>query len=178
MLNLFLALLLSSFSGDNLAAGDEDGEMNNLQISIGRITRAKDWVKSFIISAVQKIMCRKPPEGGTEGTEYDELDKKESISLNHLDKGKMTDGLANCLEVLTLNVPIAQAESDVEDEESEDSSEEEDENKKEVSFFFFLLHLFQTPLRQKKYCSHSDFCFVPKCLLKLQKKDTFCTKMQ
>lgn len=139
MLNLFLALLLSSFSGDNLSAGDEDGEMNNLQIAIGRITRGIDWVKSFIIGLVQQILCRKPPEGDTGGTECDDTDKKESFSLNHLDEGKMADKLTNCLEALTLNVPIAKAESDVEDEESDDLSEEANANKK-VSFI--LLHLF------------------------------------
>ncbi|KAB5555312.1 hypothetical protein PHYPO_G00032260 [Pangasianodon hypophthalmus] len=130
VLNLFLALLLSSFSGDNLSAGDEDGEMNNLQIAIGRITRGIDWVKSLIISIVWQILCRKPPEGDTGGTECGDTDKKESFSLNHLDEGKMADGLTNCLEALTLNVPIAKAESDVEDEESEGSSEDEDPTKK------------------------------------------------
>uniref|UniRef100_A0A8C7UZS9 Sodium channel protein n=1 Tax=Oncorhynchus mykiss TaxID=8022 RepID=A0A8C7UZS9_ONCMY len=39
VLNLFLALLLSSFSADNLAATDDDGEMNNLQISVIRIKK-------------------------------------------------------------------------------------------------------------------------------------------
>lgn len=126
MLNLFLALLLSSFSGDNLSASDEDGEMNNLQIAIGRITRGIDWVKSLMVSIVQQILCRKPPEGDTE---CGETDKKESFSLNHLDEGKMADGLKNCLESLTLNVPIAKAESDVEDE-SDDSSDEGNANKK------------------------------------------------
>ncbi|KAG7253748.1 hypothetical protein CRUP_003796, partial [Coryphaenoides rupestris] len=38
-LNLFLALLLSSFSADNLAATDDDSEMNNLQVAVGRIQR-------------------------------------------------------------------------------------------------------------------------------------------
>lgn len=134
MLNLFLALLLSSFSGDNLSASDEDGEMNNLQIAFGRISRGIDWVKSLIASIIQRILCRKPPEGGTGAC--DESVKKESFSLNHLDEGKMADGLSNCLETLALNVPIAKAESDVEDE-SEDLSENEDAKKK-VSFI--LLH--------------------------------------
>lgn len=129
MLNLFLALLLSSFSGDNLSAGDEDGEMNNLQIAIGRITRGIEWVKSLIISIVQQLLGRKPPEGDTGATECGEADKKESFSLNHLDEGKMADGLKNCLEALTLNVPIAKAESDDEDE-SDDSSDEGNANKK------------------------------------------------
>uniref|UniRef100_A0A8C6L4L8 Sodium channel protein n=1 Tax=Nothobranchius furzeri TaxID=105023 RepID=A0A8C6L4L8_NOTFU len=46
VLNLFLALLLSSFSADNLAATDEDSEMNNLQIAVGRIQRGIAYIKS------------------------------------------------------------------------------------------------------------------------------------
>lgn len=124
VLNLFLALLLSSFSGDNLSAGDDDGEMNNLQIAIGRITRGINWFKAFIIGLVQQILARKPPNddgGGGAG----EGDKKDTLALNHLDGGKMADGLSNCLDSQTLNVPIAKEESDAEDdEESEDSSDE------------------------------------------------------
>lgn len=36
MLNLFIALLLNSFSADNLTAPEEDGEMNNLQVALAR----------------------------------------------------------------------------------------------------------------------------------------------
>lgn len=45
VLNLFLALLLSSFSGDNLATAEEEGE-NNLQVALNRIYRAVAWVRS------------------------------------------------------------------------------------------------------------------------------------
>uniref|UniRef100_A0A3B3IKS9 Sodium channel protein n=1 Tax=Oryzias latipes TaxID=8090 RepID=A0A3B3IKS9_ORYLA len=45
LLNLFLALLLSSFSSDNLSAPDDDGEMNNLHIAIHRITRGLAWLR-------------------------------------------------------------------------------------------------------------------------------------
>ncbi|KAK7893438.1 hypothetical protein WMY93_022590 [Mugilogobius chulae] len=48
VLNLFLALLLSSFSADNLAATDDDSEMNNLQIAVGRIQRGIAFVKSAV----------------------------------------------------------------------------------------------------------------------------------
>lgn len=153
MLNLFLALLLSSFSGDNLSASDEDGEMNNLQIAIGRITRGIDWVKSFIIRIVQHLLRRKPPEADARGAECQDTDKKESFSLNNLDERKMADGLTNCLDALTLNVPIAKAESDDEDDESQDLSEEDDANKKKVSFILQDL-LFQNNI----LISHADFC--------------------
>ncbi|TSK14520.1 Sodium channel protein type 4 subunit alpha A [Bagarius yarrelli] len=123
VLNLFLALLLSSFSGDNLSASDEDGEMNNLQIAIGRITRGIAWLKSFIIRIVQQLLCRKTPGGDTGREECKDTEKNEIFPLNNLDEGKIVDGLTNCLDALALNVPIAKAESDVEDEESEDSAE-------------------------------------------------------
>uniref|UniRef100_A0A3B5MVD1 Sodium channel protein n=1 Tax=Xiphophorus couchianus TaxID=32473 RepID=A0A3B5MVD1_9TELE len=48
VLNLFLALLLSSFSADNLAATDDDSEMNNLQIAVGRIQRGISYVKTKV----------------------------------------------------------------------------------------------------------------------------------
>lgn len=51
VLNLFLALLLSSFSGDNLAAPEDDGE-NNLQIAINRINRALAWTKAKILEQI------------------------------------------------------------------------------------------------------------------------------
>ena len=45
MLNLFLALLLSSFSADNLAATDDDGEPNNLQLAMARMKIGIAWFK-------------------------------------------------------------------------------------------------------------------------------------
>ncbi|KAL2078644.1 hypothetical protein ACEWY4_026329 [Coilia grayii] len=125
VLNLFLALLLSSFSGDNLSAGDDDGE-NNLQIAIGRITRGIDWVKASLVGLVRRLLGKKPPgedEGG--GQELD----KDGLPMNHLDK--MADGMPNCNPSnRTLKVPIARGESDVEDEETDESDDEDDEKKK------------------------------------------------
>ncbi|XP_029306489.1 sodium channel protein type 2 subunit alpha-like isoform X1 [Cottoperca gobio] len=55
VLNLFLALLLSSFSADNLAATDEDSEMNNLQVAVGRIQRGIAFVKSTVRQFFRKL---------------------------------------------------------------------------------------------------------------------------
>ncbi|XP_064826824.1 sodium channel protein type 2 subunit alpha-like [Oncorhynchus masou masou] len=55
VLNLFLALLLSSFSADNLAATDDDSEMNNLQIAVGRIQRGVAWAKVTIRQVIQSL---------------------------------------------------------------------------------------------------------------------------
>ncbi|KAM9296286.1 sodium channel protein type 4 subunit alpha [Gastrophryne carolinensis] len=78
VLNLFLALLLSSFSADNLAASDDDGEMNNLQIAIGRITRGIDFVKKTVLS----ILHMKKKENKEDANEEP---NKEDIALNHVE---------------------------------------------------------------------------------------------
>ncbi|XP_029428181.1 sodium channel protein type 4 subunit alpha [Rhinatrema bivittatum] len=123
VLNLFLALLLSSFSADNLAASDDDGEMNNLQIAIGRITRAIDFVKSTVLS----LFHRRPKE---------EDMAKDNFMLNHVDTGQdskseyaFVDGVFGKQQYLmgeldhsnfinnpnlTIQVPIASEESDLE----------------------------------------------------------------
>ncbi|XP_023204792.1 sodium channel protein type 4 subunit alpha B-like [Xiphophorus maculatus] len=53
VLNLFLALLLSSFSGDNLAVTEDEGE-NNLQIVINRISRGTARTKAWFWTLVGK----------------------------------------------------------------------------------------------------------------------------
>uniref|UniRef100_A0A8C4DWK7 Sodium channel protein n=1 Tax=Dicentrarchus labrax TaxID=13489 RepID=A0A8C4DWK7_DICLA len=58
VLNLFLALLLSSFSGDNLAAPEDEGE-NNLQIAINRINRAVAWTKTWILEHIWALIGKK-----------------------------------------------------------------------------------------------------------------------
>lgn len=144
VLNLFLALLLSSFSGDNLSAGDDDGEMNNLQIAIGRITRGVDWFKAFIIRTVLEILGRKSREPHEDA--MDDVDPKvEEIEMNHLDSSqtlKMADGVVDCLVEgrpsgyivdgeLRLNVPIAQEDSDFEnlgEDDEDDDSDTDDTN--------------------------------------------------
>ncbi|XP_069560724.1 sodium channel protein type 4 subunit alpha A [Brachyistius frenatus] len=145
VLNLFLALLLSSFSGDNLSTGDEDGEMNNLQIAIGRITRGIDWLKAFIVQTVLQILNRKPKEPDEGAADDADDPKTEGIEMNHLDAGrtfKLADGTAGCLVEgrpsgftvdgeLGLDVPIAQGESDFENL-GDDEDDAEDTHDSEV----------------------------------------------
>ncbi|XP_036189081.1 sodium channel protein type 5 subunit alpha isoform X1 [Myotis myotis] len=62
VLNLFLALLLSSFSADNLTAPDEDGEMNNLQLALARIQRGLRFLKRTTWDCCCGLLQRRPPK--------------------------------------------------------------------------------------------------------------------
>ncbi|XP_063315445.1 sodium channel protein type 4 subunit alpha [Pelobates fuscus] len=89
VLNLFLALLLSSFSADNLSASDDDGEMNNLQIAIGRITRGIDFVKKTFFS----LLHIKRKEKKKEEEDENEDVTKNSFVLNHVNTEPEPDKL-------------------------------------------------------------------------------------
>lgn len=161
VLNLFLALLLSSFSADSLAASDEDGEMNNLQIAIGRIKWGISFAKVFLLGLLHGKVLRpkdimlslgKPGEAGEAGEagestpedekkepppDEDDKDlKKDNHILNHV---ALVDGSPPSIELdhlnfinnpyLTIHVPIASEESDLEmptEEETDTFSEPED----------------------------------------------------
>lgn len=140
VLNLFLALLLSSFSGDNLQMAEDDGELNNLQLSALRITRAIDWVKAYIRGLIWKILGKQPKEDG-EGENH----SKEAFNMNHMNLQepktdfRVLDSLSHWADDVhpsgfllgsdfTFTVPIAQEESDLEmlDTDGEDFSTDEE----------------------------------------------------
>ncbi|XP_069509513.1 sodium channel protein type 8 subunit alpha isoform X2 [Ambystoma mexicanum] len=151
VLNLFLALLLSSFSADNLAAPEEDGEMNNLQISVIRIKKGIAWFKSKVRAFVQTHFKKRDAD---EVKPLDELyDKKINCIASHtradinrdMDYQKngngTTSGIGSSMEKyiidgdhmsfihnpnLTVRVPIAVGESDFENLNTEDFSSEDD----------------------------------------------------
>ncbi|XP_065555192.1 sodium channel protein type 4 subunit alpha isoform X2 [Lathamus discolor] len=144
VLNLFLALLLSSFSADSLAASNDDGEMNNLQIAIGRITRGIDFVKASVITLLRRLWKGKKvaPE------EEQEPNKTDNSVLNHVDTGQepkseYLDGITGKEHFfmdeldhmnfinnpnLTVQVPIASEESDLYEETSTQSDTEDAKN--------------------------------------------------
>uniref|UniRef100_A0A8C7YC86 Sodium channel protein n=1 Tax=Oryzias sinensis TaxID=183150 RepID=A0A8C7YC86_9TELE len=159
VLNLFLALLLSSFSADNLAATDDDGEPNNLQISVMRIKKGIAWIKAKMRILVASLLRRSPMED--EQKPLDDMYKeKPNCIANHtgvdinrdLDYAKngngTTSGIGSSVGKymidedhmsfihnpnLTVCVPIAVGESDFENLNTEDFSSESDiENSKEV----------------------------------------------
>ncbi|XP_053546011.1 sodium channel protein type 2 subunit alpha-like isoform X8 [Bombina bombina] len=154
VLNLFLALLLSSFSSDNLTATDDDNEMNNLQIAVGRIQNGIDFVKKTMRECIQKGFVKKQ-KALDEIKPLEELhNKKDSCLFNHnaveinkdfdYHKGGngTTSGLGSSVEKyiidesdymsfihnpsLTVTVPIAVGESDFENLNTEDFSSESD----------------------------------------------------
>lgn len=152
MLNLFLALLLSSFSSDNLSAPDEDGDLNNIQIAIARITTGVSWLVSSVtfncrlkhqkqknqeaLQTVKLVVNHVDCNGGSYGEKY-VTPEEDSYMTN---------------PNLTVIVPIAPGESDVEFlEEEENSDTSDDEDNKEVlrlfRFFCFILPVYhENPL--------------------------------
>ncbi|XP_065607283.1 sodium channel protein type 2 subunit alpha-like isoform X17 [Cyrtonyx montezumae] len=156
VLNLFLALLLSSFSSDNLAATDDDNEMNNLQIAVARIQKGIDYIKKKIQEFIQKAFIRKQ-KALEEIKALEELNnKKDSCISNHTaveiskdmnylkDGNGTTSGVGTGSSVekyvvdesdymsfinnpgLTVTVPIAVGESDFENLNTEEFSSESD----------------------------------------------------
>eukprot|EP00063_Salmo_salar_P061976 XP_014036811.1 PREDICTED: sodium channel protein type 2 subunit alpha-like isoform X4 [Salmo salar] len=142
VLNLFLALLLSSFSSDNLSAPDDDGEMNNLQIAIGRIKSGMSWLRSQICDFFNGNFKRRRQKSKeaeamlklkrlSHGAPLGEVGNGtvvavaggigrhgEKIMVPEVDDSYMTN------PNLTISVPIAPGESDVEFPEDEDEEEE------------------------------------------------------
>ncbi|XP_051572301.1 sodium channel protein type 4 subunit alpha B-like isoform X7 [Myxocyprinus asiaticus] len=120
VLNLFLALLLSSFSGNNLSASDDEGE-NNLQIAISRITRGIDWVKAFISRHARQLLGLKPKE---ESKKINEEGNKFNLKMvdGWDDKGHSGGAVLNS-SMTVIKVPIANGESD---DDGDSTSEDED----------------------------------------------------
>ncbi|XP_033612295.1 sodium channel protein type 1 subunit alpha isoform X7 [Fukomys damarensis] len=155
VLNLFLALLLSSFSADNLAATDDDNEMNNLQIAVDRMHKGIAYVKRKIYEFIQQAFVRKK-KILDEIKPLDDLhNKKDNCMSNHTgeigkdldylrDVNGTTSGIGTGSSVekyiidesdymsfinnpsLTVTVPIAVGESDFENLNTEDFSSESD----------------------------------------------------
>lgn len=141
VLNLFLALLLSSFSSDNLSAPDEDGDLNNIQVAIARITAGVNWLVTSTTDLFNRSLKRQRQKT---------KDTNQAIKLvgNHVECNGGVFGRYGERYIipeedsymtnpnLTVIVPIAPGESDVEFlEEEENSDTSEDEDNKPVSFF-------------------------------------------
>ncbi|XP_044222779.1 sodium channel, voltage-gated, type I-like, alpha [Thunnus albacares] len=148
VLNLFLALLLSSFSADNLAATEDDSDMNNLQIAIGRIHKGIAFAKSLLRSTCNSVCLRDKNKKKGEDKSLDELHKplgpngvpnytiKDPRNGNgdvigvdkngdkYIVSSKSDDSIMSFINnpSLTVTVPIAVVESDFENLNTEDFS--------------------------------------------------------
>ncbi|CAB1336769.1 unnamed protein product, partial [Coregonus sp. 'balchen'] len=188
VLNLFLALLLSSFSADNLAATDDDGEMNNLQISVIRIKKGIAWFKIKLAELVLSL-TKKPPVEDEQKPLDDMYNKKLNCIANHsgvdinrdLDYTKngngTTSGIGSSVGKymidedhmsfihnpnLTVCVPIAVGESDFENLNTEDfSSESENENSKEPD-----VEVEAVVVEAVEEYLDPENCWTPECIIK------------
>uniref|UniRef100_A0A452UBW8 Sodium channel protein n=1 Tax=Ursus maritimus TaxID=29073 RepID=A0A452UBW8_URSMA len=152
VLNLFLALLLSSFSSDNLTAIEEDTDANNLQIAVARITKGINYVKQTLREFILKAFSKKPKISKDARAE-DQNSKKENYISNrtlaemnkdhnyHKEKEKIS-GFGSSVDKylveesdrqsfihnpsLTVTVPIAPGESDLENMNTEELSSDSD----------------------------------------------------
>ncbi|NXT15743.1 SCN2A protein, partial [Prunella fulvescens] len=125
VLNLFLALLLSSFSSDNLAATDDDNEMNNLQIAVGRIQKGIDYVKKKAGECVRRS-CLGKPSAVNQRTATDQIDENYGKNENGMATVVGDNDGAPFIDSLTVTVPIAVGESDFEHLNTEEFSSDSD----------------------------------------------------
>lgn len=163
VLNLFLALLLSSFSSDNLTPVEEDTDANNLQIAVARINKGIHYVKQTIGEFILKEFPKKPKiskeikranlnnmeEKYISNSILAEMSKDHNF---HKEKDK-TSGFGRTIDKylmeesdyqsflhdpnLTVTVPIAPGESDLENMNTEElSSDSDSEYSKGVRLFY------------------------------------------
>ncbi|NXI45007.1 SCN2A protein, partial [Galbula dea] len=155
VLNLFLALLLSSFSSDSLSPTEDDNEMNNLQIAVARIQKGIDYMKKKAGECVHRS-CLGKQAVVNQRTATERLnDEREHCISNctvaeiRIDTSchKSENGMATVIggsdyasfinnPSLTVTVPIAVGESDFEHLNTEEFSSDSDleESKEKLNF--------------------------------------------
>ncbi|KAM9681185.1 sodium channel protein type 5 subunit alpha [Dama dama] len=146
VLNLFLALLLSSFSADNLTTPDEDGEMNNLQLALARIQRGLRFIKRTTWDFCCGLLQRPPQKPAALASQGQlpgciatsspppppEAEKAPPARKETRFEEGQRPGQGASGEAEPVCVPIAVAESDTEDpEEDENSLSTEEESSKQ-----------------------------------------------
>ncbi|XP_040102146.1 sodium channel protein type 5 subunit alpha isoform X2 [Oryx dammah] len=149
VLNLFLALLLSSFSADNLTAPDEDGEMNNLQLALARIQRGLRFIKRTTWDFCCGLLQRPPQKPAALASQGQlpgciatsspppppESEKAPPARKETRFEEGQRPGQGAPRDAEPVCVPIAMAESDTddpeEDEENSLSTEEESSKQQE-----------------------------------------------
>ncbi|OXB72790.1 UNVERIFIED_CONTAM: hypothetical protein H355_002176 [Colinus virginianus] len=151
VLNLFLALLLSSFSSDSLSPTEDDNEMNNLQIAVARIQKGIDYVKEKVGEYIQKSCWRKQV-AANERTAANQLNDERQHCVSNCPIAeidttyhKNENGTAVVVgssdypsfinnPSLTVTVPIAVGESDFEHLNTEEFSSDSDLEESKEAF--------------------------------------------
>ncbi|GAB0191544.1 sodium channel protein type 1 subunit alpha [Grus japonensis] len=196
VLNLFLALLLSSFSADNLAVTDDDNEMNNLQIAVARMQKGIDYVKRKAREFIQKAFVKKQ-KALDEIKPLEDLNNKNSCISNHTtvelskdhdyikDANGTTSGIGTGSSVekyiidesdymsfinnpsLTVTVPIAVGESDFENLNTEEFSSESDLEESKEAFEDIYIEQRKTIKTMLEYADKVfTYIFILEMLLK------------
>ncbi|XP_039378078.1 sodium channel protein type 5 subunit alpha-like isoform X2 [Mauremys reevesii] len=137
VLNLFIALLLNSFSADNLQAPEDDAEMNNLQIAFARIHKGLRLLKhatwDYCCGKLRqpKKATKKKMKLAAENTCVEIGKEGKNCKENHRDNVTEKNGEKGSVSILEdfitnpnkfVCVPIAEAESDSEDCEEDDNN--------------------------------------------------------
>uniref|UniRef100_A0A8C8ZSM0 Sodium channel protein n=1 Tax=Prolemur simus TaxID=1328070 RepID=A0A8C8ZSM0_PROSS len=148
VLNLFLALLLSSFSADNLTAPDEDGEMNNLQLALARIHRGLRFVKRTTWDFCCGLLRRRPQKpaalasrgqlpscmGTPSSPPPPEVEKAPPARKEtRFEEGKRPgQGTPGDPEPVCVPIAVAESDTDDQDEDEENSLGTEEESSKQI----------------------------------------------
>ncbi|EPQ02261.1 Sodium channel protein type 9 subunit alpha [Myotis brandtii] len=153
VLNLFLALLLSSFSSDNLTASDEETDVNNLQIAVARIKKGINYMKQSLREFILMTFSKRPKisketrqAGDLNSKKENDISNRTLAEMNkdhdfHKEKDKISGIGRNTDKYLmgesdfhsfidnpslTVTVPIATGESDLEIMNTEELSSDSD----------------------------------------------------
>lgn len=172
-------MLLSSFSSDNLAATDDDNEINNLQIAVARIQKGVDYVKKKLREVVEKGVVRRQ-KAVEDIKALEELsNKKDNYISNHMmveitrdvnylrDGNGTTSGVGTGSSVekyiidendymsfinnpgLTVTVPMAVGESDFENINTEEFSSESEIEEGKEVGFYTHTHRYTSTCEMK-----------------------------
>nr|XP_012597610.1 sodium channel protein type 10 subunit alpha isoform X2 [Microcebus murinus] len=160
VLNLFIALLLNSFSADNLAAPEDDGEVNNLQVALTRIRVFGLHTRQALCDFFSRPCL--PPRPKAEPELVVKLPLSATKAENHIAANAVLGSLGGLpapraprdeySDFITnpdvrVSVPIAEGESDLDDVE-DDGEEDACSSQQDV------IRKGQEQLQQVEKCEH------------------------
>ncbi|XP_004708736.1 sodium channel protein type 10 subunit alpha [Echinops telfairi] len=147
VLNLFIALLLNSFSADNLTAPEDDGEVNNLQVALARIQAIGSRTKQAFCNFFRMPCLLPRPKPETQIVVKLPLSSPKAENHIAADTAPMGspagspaprgpgEELSNFIAnpSVWVSVPIAEGESDLDDLEDENEEDARSSRQEEAS---------------------------------------------